>query len=80
MKKVKSIHAGLIAAVLLASVSTSAIGGSYTAQDRADEAYRLRADAEYKERHLAHWYPWTGPMEYFWNCTLGGQCTGSKWR
>ncbi len=75
MKKVKSIQAGLIAAVLLASVSTSAsASGSYKWYDGF-----LRTE-EQQRTHLEHWHPWTGPMEYFWNCTIGGYCEGSKWR
>ncbi len=69
MKKVKSIHAGLIAAVLLASVSTSALGAhvyQWTAAERA--------------AHLSHWAPYQGPIQYFFMCTIGQKCEGSKWR
>ena len=65
MKKVKSIQAGLIAAVLLASVSTSALG-------------TLTSDNA--EAHFEHWAPYGGAVEYFFMCTIGQQCTGSKWR
>ena len=70
MKKVKSIHAGLIAAVLLASVSTSAMGGT---------KWYERTNAE-QAAHLAHWYPYSNGLEYFFMCTIGQQCEGSKWR
>ncbi len=70
MKKVKSIHAGLIAAVLLASVSTSAMGGT---------KWYERTNAE-QAAHLEHWAPYSNPLEYFFMCTIGQKCEGSKWR
>ncbi len=69
MKKVKSIHAGLIAAVLLSSISTSAMGYWKNNRTAAEQA-----------AHLAHWAPWGGPVEYFFRCTIGQECEGSKWR
>ena len=67
MKKVKSIQAGLIAAVLLASVSTGALG-------------QIGVDADDTAAHLEHWYPYPGPFQYFWGCTIMQKCEGSKWR
>ncbi len=61
MKKTRSIHAGLIAAVLLASISTSAF-------------------AEWKWHDPEHWAPYDNGFEYFFKCTLGQRCHGSKWR
>ncbi len=68
MKKVKSIYAGLIAAVLLASVSMSV---------SAQVSWRT---AEQNRIHLEHWYPHDNGLEYFFLCTIGGDCEGSKWR
>ncbi len=65
MKKVKPIHAGLIAAVLLASVSTSAM-----------EAYPAFIDPT----RTGHWAPYTNPIDYFFGCTIFQQCEGSRWR
>ncbi len=64
MKKMKPIYAGLIAAVLLVSVSTGA-----SAQYTLDEFY----DSE-------HWAPYGDAFSYFWGCTIFQQCEGSKWR
>ncbi len=69
MKKVKSIHAGLIAAVLLASVSTSAMGYWKNNRTAAEQA-----------AHLAHWAPYSNGLEYFFGCTIFQKCEGSKWR
>ncbi len=66
MKKITSIRAGLIAAVLLSGVSTSAMAQEW-----------MRSDAT---GHYAHWAPWGGPIKYFFMCTIGQQCEGSKWR
>ncbi len=70
MKKITSIRAGLIAAVLftvlLSGVSTSAMAQAW-----------MRTDGT---GHFAHWAPWDGPIQYFFMCTIGQQCEGSKWR
>ncbi len=67
MKKVKSIYAGLIAAVLLASVSMSASADWH----RTAEEQRI---------HLEHWAPYDNSFQYFWFCTIHQYCSGSKWR
>ncbi len=71
MKKITSIRAGLIAAVLLFGVSTSAMAWNKTySEDRVGNA----------AAHYAHWAPYNGPIEYFFMCTIGQRCEGSKWR
>ncbi len=85
MKKVKSIHAGLIAAVLLASVSTSASAVSdgldaFRQIPVSDEWGASRRTPEQQRAHLEHWAPYDGPLEYFFMCTIAQQCEGSKWR
>ncbi len=74
MKKVKSIHAGLIAAVLLASVSTSALGLTPYGQAIRDQVDLRRAQA------ANHWHPYSNGIEYFFMCTIGQKCEGSQWR
>ncbi len=76
MKKVKSIHAGLIAAVLLASVSTSAIGQYDSEYARAG---RAAVDLRWAQKRN-HWHPWNSAVEYFFRCTIGQECAGSQWR
>ncbi len=76
MKKVKSIHTGLIAAtfatVLLAGVSTSA--SSYEYND-----YPM-VEAIYDPSRTGHWAPYTNGWDYFWGCTIAQSCAGSRWR
>ncbi len=76
MKKAKMIKAGLIAAVLLASISTVALGDLNLWQ--LNEGKRFTNGQWIYDR--GHWHPYTTGLGYFFGCTIGGECSGSHWR